>query len=67
MANICNFSMMIRGKKESIEIFKNMRVECGKYELAFERCYDQGLYFPHLERIAKSVTQIGGNESLESV
>ena len=29
MANICDFSMMIRGKKESIEIFKNMMQQVG--------------------------------------
>jgi hypothetical protein len=29
MANICSFSMMIRGKKENIETFKNMMSQVG--------------------------------------
>ena len=33
-----------------------MRLEVGKYELQFERWYDQGLYFYAIGRMFKAVT-----------
>ena len=40
----------------ALESLKIMRKECGKYELAFERWYDHGLYFQFVGDLLKSKT-----------
>ena len=46
-----------KGNDEAaMELKEKLRVEVGKYELQFERWYDQGLYFYAIGRMFKAVT-----------
>jgi len=49
---------------KAIELVKHMMAECGKYELAFERWYDHGLYFFFIELIAKTKTKISDRAAI---
>ncbi len=44
--------------EEAYNIFVDMRAECGKSEIAFERWYDHGNIFAFLERLFKSKTSV---------
>jgi len=42
--------------ENALRILEEMKAECGKYELAFERWYDHGMFLEHINTIMKSKT-----------
>ena len=42
--------------ENAVRCFEEMRAECGKYELAFERWYDHGMFAEHIKTIMNSKT-----------
>ena len=48
-------------------LFEKLRDEVGKYELAFERWYDQGLFGFALERLFKLKTVLSEHEEIDTV
>ena len=49
------------------ELYENFKAEVGKHELAFERWYDQCLFFYALNRMFKARTQLSDQEEITSV
>ena len=53
--------------EEAIEAYNKFMAEVGKYELAFERWYDQGLFGFALERLFKLKTVLSEHEEIDTV
>ena len=55
----CLEEKVVGNDEKASLLFDEMRDECGKYELAFERWYDHGLFFKYVEGKIKNKTVKG--------
>ena len=57
-----------QGKDDkATELYVKLRDEVGKYELAFERWYDQGMFFFELDRYFRLKTVLSEHEEIDTV